>query len=259
VELGRAVSTGMDTSYYRSQRFSADAPPPTSSKFGPPPLEKQGEGRYTEGKQVVLYLSRTPKVAALEKPLQGSSKPKLYIQEFHLSVPGFKFLRLTQDLESKATSLQYFLLESEYLPEESSFNPYRPTQFLAFLCGLRGIRAIEYPSVRAGYKDDPDAVNLVVLGRAVDAIKRMTRNDPFEYPPECSGTDLHSGYSIGGNSGDATHDSSLPVPEPVCVCLCVLARRQVRRTGRRQTGRSSLRLRSTSVEFPIEVNCETPT
>jgi len=41
-------------------------------------------------------------------------------------------------------------------------------------------------------------------------------------------------------SGDANHDSSLPVPEPVCVCLCVFARRQVRRTGRRQTGRSDL-------------------
>lgn len=188
VELGRAVSTGIDTSYYRSRRFSADAPPPTSSDFGPPPLEKQDEGRYTEGKQVVLYLSRTPKVAALENPLQDSSKSKLYIQEFHLLVPGLKFLRLTEDLECTATSLQYFLLESEYLPEESSFDPYRPTQFLAFLSGLRGILAIEYPSVRAGYKDDPDAVNLVVLGPAVDAIKLMTRSDPFEYPPECSGT-----------------------------------------------------------------------
>jgi len=182
VELGRAVSTGIDASYYRSRRFPADAPAPTSSDFGPPPLAKQDEGRYTNGKQVVLYLSRTPKVAALEKPLQDSSESKLYIQEFHLLIPEFKFLRLTQDLESKATSLQYFLLESEYLPEESSFDPYRPTQFLAFLCGLRGILAVEYPSVRAGYKDDPDAVNLVVIGPAVDAIKRMTRSDPLEYP-----------------------------------------------------------------------------
>ena len=97
-------------------------------------------------------------------------------------VPGFKFLRLTEDLERTAPSLQYVLLESEHLREESSFDPYRPTQFLAFLSRLRGIGAIEYPSVRAGYIDDPDAVNLVVLGPVVDQIKLMTRGDPFEYP-----------------------------------------------------------------------------
>ena len=182
VELGRAVSTGIDASYYRSRRFSADAPAPTASDFGPPPLGKQAEGRYTEGKQVVLYLCRTPKAAALENPLHDSGKPKLYIQEFHLLVPGLKFLRLTEDLERTAPSLQYVLLESEHLPEESSLKPYRSTQFLAFLSRLRGIWAIEYPSVRAGYIDDPDAVNLVVLGPAVDEIKLMTRGDPFEYP-----------------------------------------------------------------------------
>jgi len=181
-DLGRAAFVGIDASYYRARWFVADAPPPKPSDFEPPPLEKQGEGRYTDGKQVVLYLSRTPKVAALEKPAQDSSKSRLYVQEFHLSIPEFKFLLLTQDLESKATALQYLLLESEYLPEESSFAPYRPTQFLAFLCGLRGILAVEYPSVRAGYKDDPGAVNLVVLGPAVNAVKLMTRGDPLEYP-----------------------------------------------------------------------------
>gem|GEM_PF-5021583 len=56
---------------------------------------------------------------------------------------------------------------------------------------------------------------------------------------------------IMGNSWDATHDSSLPVPAPVCVYLCVpvcaqragkSARRQVATaTGRRQTGRSGQR------------------
>jgi len=181
-ELGRATSTGIGTSYYRTRRFSSHAPEPSSSDFGPPPPEKQGEGRYTEGRQVVLYLSRTPKVASLEKPLQQDpTKPQLFIQEFDLLVPGFKFLRLTQDLECKAPCLQYVLLESEYLLEEASLNPYRPTQFLAFLSRLRGIQAIEYPSVRAGYIDDPDAVNLVILPPAVDAIKLMMRNDPFEW------------------------------------------------------------------------------
>jgi len=180
-ELGRAASTGIDTLYYRSRLFSADAPEPASSDFGPPPLEKQVEGRYTNGKQVVLYLSQTPKAAALEKPLQDPTKQKLYIQEFHLLIPGFRFLRLTEDLERTAPSLQYILLESEHLPGESSIKPYRSTQFLAFLAKIRGIRAIEYPSVRAGYIDDPDAMNLVVLGPTVDEIKLMTRGDPFEY------------------------------------------------------------------------------
>ena len=181
VELGRVVSTGIDASYYRSRRFSADAPAPTSSDFGPPSRGKQAEGRYTERKQVVLYLSRTPKTAALENPLHDSGKPKLYIQQFHLLVPGFRFLRLTEDLERTAPSLQYILLESEQLPEESSIKPYRSTQFLAFLAKIRGIQAIEYPSVRAGYIDDPDAVNLVVLGPTVDEIKLLTSGDPFEY------------------------------------------------------------------------------
>lgn len=63
-----------------------------------------------------------------------------------------------------------------------------------------------------------------------------------------------------GNSGGANHNSSLPVPEPVCVCLCVpacaqrggkFARRQVRGTGRRQTGRSSLDIRAASLKLPL--------
>jgi len=82
----------------------------------------------------------------------------------------FKYLRLSQDLEATAPVLQYLLIENEYLPEESSFaHPYRATQFLAFLCRLRGIHAVEYPSVRAGYKDDPDAVNMVILSPSVEA------------------------------------------------------------------------------------------
>jgi hypothetical protein len=175
VDLGRAASIGIDASYYRSRRFGAAAAVPSPSDLGPPPLEKQGEGRYTEGKQVVLYLSRTPRVAALEKPLQDSGKSKLYIQEFHLSIPDFKLLRLAKDLETAAPSIQYLLLESEYLPEESGFTPvpYRATQFLAFLCRLRRIQAIEYPSVRSGYKDNPDAVNLVILGSAVNIVIRI--------------------------------------------------------------------------------------
>jgi len=80
------------------------------------------------------------------------------------------------------TSSRYLLIESEYLPEESSFaHPYRATQFLAFLCRLRGIHAIEYPSVRAGYKDDSNAVNMVILSPSVADARTMMKGDPFEY------------------------------------------------------------------------------
>jgi hypothetical protein len=141
----------------------------------------QTEGRYNDGSSAVLYLSRSAKVAALESR-DNPKKPLIFIQRFRLSFPKLKYIRLSQDLEKNAPVLQYLLVESEYLPGESSFaHPYKATQFLAFLCRLQGVYAIEFPSVRAGYKQDSNAVNLVILPPFVDQACTMIEGDPFEY------------------------------------------------------------------------------
>ena len=180
-DLGRAASIGIDSTYFRSRRFHVGSPCPSSAVFGPAPLEKQTEGRYTEGKHSVLYLARTSELAALESPFDPD-RPEIYVQEFEIVSRAWRVVRLDENLEGRAPTIQYLLLESEYLPEECEFvaDPYRATQFLAFLCRLRGIQAVEYPSVRGGYEENPEAVNVAVLGPAADAAGRMVKGDPFQ-------------------------------------------------------------------------------
>jgi len=183
-QVSAAAQIGLRGTYFRSRRFAKDAPIPSSKDLGPPPLEKQGEGRYTEGRDVVLYLSRNIETAAIESG-PNKSKPKIFIQRFDLGIPEIKVLRLAEDLEEKYPHLHYLLLDSEYLPEETWFAPvsYRATQFVAYLCRLKGVLAVEYPSVRGEYKSNPEAVNLVLFGKAADMAKDMTSGDPIEYHP----------------------------------------------------------------------------
>ena len=180
-ELRRAATMGISVVCYRSRRLRANERP-RPADFGPPPLHKQGEGRYTEGKSVVLYLSRTVETAGRECP-EDPTRPRVVIQEFRLSLPAARAIHLGVDLESLAPYLHHTLLESEYLPEESPFVPvpYRATQFLAFLCRLLRVEGIEYPSVKARYRDNPQAVNFVILGAAVAAARSMTAGEPFDY------------------------------------------------------------------------------
>jgi hypothetical protein len=181
-QVSAAATTGIFGTYYRSRRFSIDVSNPSPFDLGPPPLEKQGEGRYTEGKTVVLYLSRTPETAARETVVD-ESRSRIFIQKFELSLPNSAALCLAGDFETRFPELHYLLLDSEYLPDESTFvpNPYRATQLVAYLCRLRGISAVEYSSVRGSYKDDPSAVNLVLFGQAVEVAKSMMSGTPEEY------------------------------------------------------------------------------
>jgi hypothetical protein len=180
-ELGRAATMGISLVCYRSRRFRANERP-RPADLGRRHSTKQGEGRYTEGKSVVLYLSRTVETAGRECP-EDSTRPRVVIQEFRLSLPEVRAIHLGVDLESLAPYLHYTLLESEYLPEESPFVPvpYRATQFLAFLCRLLRVEGMEYPSVKARYRDNPQAVNFVILGAAVAAAGSMTAGEPFDY------------------------------------------------------------------------------
>lgn len=181
-QVGQAAQIGLCDSYFRSRRFANDSGNPYPSDLGPPPIEKQGAGRYSEGEARVLYLSRTRQTAAVESRCDRL-KPRIFVQQFDLSLPKIKVLRLDVHLEEKFPHLHYLLLDSEYLPGESPFvpSPYRATHFVAFLCRLCGISAVEYPSVKGNYKENSNAVNIVLFGNAVDDAVQMTSGTPSEF------------------------------------------------------------------------------
>jgi hypothetical protein len=181
-ELATVATAGLQGQYFRSRRFPEGAWPNSSDDLGPPPPEKQSPGRYTTPGSTVFYLSRNPKTAALEAG-EDSQKPRIVLQRYQLDLPSIIWIKLDPDLEARAPRLNFLLLESEYLPEESHLYPYpyRATQFLAFLCRLLGILAIEYPSVRGRYVDDSEAVNLVILGEAVATASTMSAGEPYEH------------------------------------------------------------------------------
>lgn len=179
-ELNKAKSNGIQGRYFRARCFSLEDGSPSTKDLGPPPAHKQSEGRYSDGKSVVLYLSRSAHVAAIEVGSDGH-KPCVFVQEFEIEIPTLKMIYLKRDLEAIAPTLQSLLVESEYLPDEVPMtNPYRATQFLAHLCSLIGIDAIEYPSVRGDFLDNPNAVNLVILPPLVQAVLETANGDPFQ-------------------------------------------------------------------------------
>ena len=181
-ELASVATPGLHGQYFRSRRFPEGASPESSGDLGPPPPERQSPGRYTAPGSLVFYLSRNPKTAALEAG-DDSQKPRVFLQKYQFDLPSIIWIRLDPDLEARAPRLNFLMLESEYLPEESHLfpYPYRATQFLAFLCRLLGILAIEYPSVRGRYVDDSEAVNLVILGEAVATASTMSVGEPSEH------------------------------------------------------------------------------
>lgn len=189
-QAGEAAQNGLCGSYFRSRRFENDSQSPSASDFGPPSLEDQRGGRYSEERARVLYLSATRQTAAVESGYD-KSKPRIFVQQFDFSLPEIKVLRLTNNLEERFPHLHYLLLASEYLPDESPFlpEPYRATKFVAFLCRMRGISAVEYPSVRGDYKDNSNAINIVLFGNAVDEATLMTSGIPTEF--QLSNTNGH--------------------------------------------------------------------
>jgi hypothetical protein len=77
------------------------------------------------------------------------------------------------------------LLDSEHIPEDSPFCPhaYRAPHFVAFVCRLLCISGVEYPSVRADYKNQTDAVNVVLFGIAAQPAGTMMLGEPVEFEP----------------------------------------------------------------------------
>jgi hypothetical protein len=133
----------------------------------------------------VLYLCRDQGTVVAEC-IYTPEKPCLYVQAFDIQLPLARVLKLDADLEKDFPSLHYFLLESEYSEEGTTFVkfPYRATHFLAEVCRRLDIDAVEYPSIRGGYKDNRDAVNLVIFERHINSVCDTTVGRPFKYEQE---------------------------------------------------------------------------
>lgn len=180
-EAKQAMTVGIHGRYFRGRRFPNGQEPKSASDFGPPPPEKRDKGRYNEYEGKVLYLCRNRSTVVAECPYTPE-KPCLYIQTFDIQLETARVLKLDADLEERFPHLHYLLLESEYAAEGTTFVkfPYRATHFLAEICRRLGIDAVEYPSVRGGYKDNRDAVNLVVFEPCCDSICNMIMGRPFK-------------------------------------------------------------------------------
>jgi hypothetical protein len=178
-EVKQAVSIGIQGPYFRGRRFPQGQEPQSVADFGPP--EKQDKGRYNEHGKRVLYLCRDQRIVVAEC-IYTSEKPCLYVQAFDIQLPLARILKLDADLEKDFPNLHYFLLESEYSAEGTNFVklPYRATHFLAEVCHRLDIDAVEYPSIRGGYKDNRDAVNLVIFERHISSICNMAVGRPFK-------------------------------------------------------------------------------
>ncbi|HEX3244850.1 MAG TPA: RES domain-containing protein [Chloroflexota bacterium] len=184
-EAQRAAHRGLHGEYWRARILASSVPRPEPSEFGPPPRHKRTRGRYNEGKDLVLYLARTPETAVSE--CSANEDRTIFVQQFGLQLENARVLQFTADLERDFPHLHYLLLESEFLPAEAGFvpDPYRATHYVAFICRLLGIAGVEYASLKGGFKEDPDAVNLVLFGPAARAATGMTLGTahPMNTPP----------------------------------------------------------------------------
>jgi RES domain len=138
--------------------------------------------RYNEAGERVIYFSTTAETAFREVRERNTTDP-VYVQEFHLDLPDINSVTLGHDLERRAPNLNYLLLNSEYPQVGSRLeNPYRATHFLSYACAVLGIDAIEYPSVKANLKSDPNEFNIVLFRRAVCSAEGMTVGVPLLHP-----------------------------------------------------------------------------
>lgn len=184
LEAHTAAECGIKGTYFRARSFPPGQDFPRSTEFGPPPQEKRRSGRYNEGNACILYLSRTQETAVFESE-RPPERPRLFVQRFDLTLPQVRVLRLRIDLEDIAPYLHYLLLDSEYIPNESLHvpAPYKATHFIAFLCRALGISGVEFPSVRGNFKNNPEAINLVLFDKCAQDACEMTVGAPIEIEP----------------------------------------------------------------------------
>jgi hypothetical protein len=153
-------------------------------KIGPP--DEQRENRYNQPGQRALYLAKT--VATVVDETAGRDGEDIFVQEFALDLGAARALLLEQDMRKSFPHLYCLLLFAEKLPLDaeqiapasSSFRyPYRVGQFIRSVCDSQGVLAVQYPSVRGGYKQSSDALNVALFGSVIEDALGMMRGDPF--------------------------------------------------------------------------------
>lgn len=177
-ECCNTKTEGLQGSYYRARSIN-EGTYNTEDLHSPPDEKVKESGRYNQAGESVLYLARTCETAM--KEIQPNEQDQVYIQLFEIDAPKLSYIKLETDLEQRAPHLHHLLLLSEDLPEETSTEEaYWPTHFLRHICDKLEMSAIEFPSVRAEYSENPDAVNLVVFDDAKAEVEQMTQGDPFK-------------------------------------------------------------------------------
>jgi len=186
-ELERVANNGLAGTFFRGRALELGKKPHGSGDFywqqdaweRHVSAGKCKQDRYHEYRERVLYLSSNTETVYRE-----SERPAhiTFIQVFELALPNVRSILLNHELEGKSPHLNFLLLNSEFTPGESPLgNPYRATHLIAYLCACLEIDAIEYPSVRADFKENPGDFNLVLFRKAVESAGNMMVGDPFEY------------------------------------------------------------------------------
>lgn len=186
-----AATGGFHGTFYRSRPFAVGHSPQSSTDLEAPRAGSQLPERYNEDGQRVLYLASSAMVAAIECRTT-SDKPRVFIQRFDLDLSHRRIVRLALEMEDRFPHLHYLMLDSEYLPTQAHEfsnvrNPYRATHFVAFLCGLADVSAIEYPSIRAGAQGDRSGFNVAVFGEAVEEAHAQMTGMPQEWSDDSTG------------------------------------------------------------------------
>lgn len=158
-QLAALRSVGLSGEYFRGRRYEGATP-----DFGAPP--DPTVRRYGEGEERTWYISPSARVVVHEMP----QRP-LIVGRLRLHAPSIPIARLTDVGVEHSPELVAYLMGCENIEDVAGQRDaqlvYRPTHLVARMCAQAGIGALEYPSVRAGYLDDPTATNIVIFGRFI--------------------------------------------------------------------------------------------
>jgi hypothetical protein len=189
-ELAATRNRGFSCAAYRGRAFLGRARPTSAWDFYWTEAKWQdylrsgawSPDRYNETGERVIYFSATAETAYREVRERNACDP-VYIQEFRLDLPDIASVTLGHDLEQRFPHLNFLLLNSEF-PRRGSHveNPYRATHFLSYACAVLGIDAVEYPSVKANLKANPNEFNIVLFRQAVRSAETMATGTAFLYP-----------------------------------------------------------------------------
>ena len=179
-ECRTAKTTGFSGSYYRGRAMNQSSAPP-AEKLLSPPEHIDSTGRYNRADESVLYISRTERTAHIESTPRDSET--VWLLKFDIEQPELTYLNLDTDFKEEHPHLHHLLLLSEILPKETDeVEAYRPTQFLRYICTHNQISAIEFPSIRAKYNNNPEAVNMAVFEDSIIPIENQVAGNPYKSP-----------------------------------------------------------------------------